>query len=89
MEYALLLLIAMVLGGGVAGALVTTWRLHQRTFRLEVRLNAVEETVTRQDKVAAAKVRWSKAEVQAKELVEAMKGQKPVSDPVNPWAFPM
>jgi len=89
MDIALLVVIACVLGGGVAGGLVTTWSLYRRTLRLEDLVNTLQDIVTRQDKRKAAEVRWTKADLQAAQLAEAMKHSADKPQPGNPWAFPM
>jgi len=89
MELGLLALIALVLGGGVAGGLLTTWSLYRRTLRLEDIVNQLQDIVTRQDKRKAAEVRWTKADLQAAQLAEAIKRSPEPSNAGNPWAFPM
>jgi hypothetical protein len=42
MDYAILVLIAVVLGGGVAGALVVVLGWEKRTYGLRTRMDAVE-----------------------------------------------
>lgn len=88
MELGLILLIAVILGGSVAGGLVTTWKLHRRMLRLEDIVNTLQDITTRQDKKAAAQVRWSKADLQAAELMKAQqRTNQPAYDP-NPFVFP-
>ena len=43
MELALLSVIALVLGGAVAGGLVSTWSLHRRTRKLEYAVSDIED----------------------------------------------
>lgn len=60
MDTVILALIALVIGAGVAGGLVSTWSLHRRTYRLELRIQDIEErqlTVKNREKVAK---RWEK-----------------------------
>ena len=70
MEYGLLVIIACVVGGGVAGGVLVSWGCHRRLLALEEnlkvillayddRLNQLSRIVVRQDKQEAAKVRWS------------------------------
>jgi len=89
MELGLLAVIALVLGGGVAGGLLTTWSLYRRTLRLEDIVNQLQDIVTRQDKRKAAEVRWTKADLQAAQLAEAIKRAPTQQQPENPWAFPL
>jgi len=70
MEYGLLFLVALVVGGGVAGGLLSSWGCHRRLLTLEEnlkvillayddRLNELSRIVVRQDKREAAETRWS------------------------------
>lgn len=73
MDVALLAVIAGVLGAGIAGALVTTWGFHRRAFRLECRVQDLEErllTVKNREKVGK---RWIKQEQEESELANFMK----------------
>jgi uncharacterized protein HemX len=73
MDTAVLALIAILLGAGVGGGLLTTWTLHRRTFRLEFRLNELEDALLTLRNREKALKRWSKAEAQQTEL-EALLG---------------
>jgi hypothetical protein len=83
MDYALLLLIALVLGGGVSGGLLTSWSCHRRQLALEqlvktlqlsydVRMDKLEAVVTSRIKTEAAKSRWSKKEAEDLALAQAL-----------------
>lgn len=76
MEQALLLVIAIVLGGGVAGGLLTTWSLHRRTRKLEwavADLEARSVTVANREKSVK---RWQKQETLDNELEALMASAK-------------
>lgn len=60
MEIVTWLLIAGVISGGVAGALLRTWALHSRTYSLETRVAMLEGITTREVKARAANERWRK-----------------------------
>jgi hypothetical protein len=71
MEYGLLALIALVVGAGAAGGVLTGWSCHRRVLVLEEsikvyitafndRLNEVERIATRDQKREAANFKWSK-----------------------------
>lgn len=78
------MLIAAVIGGGVSGALVTTWQLHRRLYRLEDQLIDQERVLTRETKRRAAGERWAgnKPEDQVAEFLRA---QKPAEKYTNEW----
>lgn len=63
METALLVLIAAVIGGGVAGALSVTWRLHLRLNAVEDEQQQLRTVATREVKKAAAAQRWNKQDL--------------------------
>ena len=99
MEYGLLALIAIVVGGGTAGGLLITWGCHRRLLALEEnlkvillayddRLSQLTKIVTRQDKSEAAKIRWSGKEIketaQAQALL-ALNGGAAVEPVGHPW----
>lgn len=72
METAFLAVIAIVLGAGAAGGLVTTWALHRRTLRLEYRVTDLEErslTVRNREK---ADKRWEKQRQHEDELEQVL-----------------
>lgn len=70
---AFLLLIACVLGGGVAGALLRTWDIHRRLYSLEVQLAEVQGIVQREVKIRAGQTKTSVPRVD-KEAMELLKG---------------
>lgn len=99
MEYGLLLLLALSLGGGVAGGVLSAWSCHRRLHALEEytkiqhtanedRFNQLSKIVIRQDKSEAAKTRWSKKDGDETSLVKALTDNR-TSDlsPVvgHPW----
>jgi hypothetical protein len=76
MELAILMVIAAVIGGGVAGGLLTTWQVHRRLFRLEYAQNDTERILTRETKKRAADGRWSKDKDEERELLKLMETSK-------------
>jgi len=78
MDVAILVLIAAVIGGGVTGALVTTWSMHRRLFRLEYLVYDQEKLILKEQKKRAAEARWGAANPD-KQLEELMRlqGKKP------------
>lgn len=93
MEYALLAFLAVALGAGVAGGLLSAWSCHRRVLALEEnckllftaqedRLNQLTRIATRQDKAAAAKERWNKDDKAVAELLKIGGGAQP---PLHPW----
>lgn len=44
----------------MAGGLLTTWKLHRRTYSLEDRVTELETNTMREVKKRAAEARWSK-----------------------------
>ena len=94
MEYGLLVLIAVCLGGGVGGGLLSAWSCHRRVLVLEQnlkiildgfddRLNQLSKMVIRQDKTEAAKVRWSKKDID--EVALANRLVAPGVSNQHPW----
>lgn len=85
---AFLLLIACVLGGGVAGALLRTWDIHRRLYSLEVQLAEVQGIVQREVKIRAGQSKAAVPRVD-KEALELLKGaqnlQAAGAAPVNWW----
>lgn len=69
MDTALLLVVAAVIGGGVAGALLRTWSIHSRLFSLETRLGVAEGVLTRETKTRAAQERWKKSDKAEEEIL--------------------
>jgi hypothetical protein len=91
MEYGLLLVIAVVVGGGVAGGLLASWNCHRRQLALEqmvktlqlvydTRLDKLQEVVTSRVKSDASKVRWSKKELEDQALAQTLTKRDE-----NPW----
>jgi hypothetical protein len=100
MEYGLLLLITAVVAGGVAGGLLGAWSCHRRILVLEEtwkvmsvcyedRLKQIEKIITRQDKSAAATIKWSKKaaeeEALAAILAKPANGATPAAVAAHPW----
>jgi hypothetical protein len=85
-QIALLSVIACILAASVAGGLVTTWSLHRRAYRLELRVTDLEERHLTMTKRQAAAVRWEKPDKLLAEA-EALKnaaGRRTVPDD-PPW----
>jgi hypothetical protein len=76
MELALLTVIAAVLGGGVSGALLTTWNVHRRLRSIEFHLIDTERVLTREVKRRAAGTRWDKEDAETKQLLEQIEASK-------------
>lgn len=72
MDFALLLSVSAVVGGGVLGALVRAWSIHSRLYSLEDRVNVAEGILTREVKTRAATERWSKPTKNEQSILEAM-----------------
>jgi hypothetical protein len=83
MEYGLLTLIALVLGGGMAGGLLSAIGYHRRLLVLEEsiqvyrtavndRLNELERITTRDIKREAANVKWGKKNATDEALAETL-----------------
>lgn len=83
---ALLGAIACILAASVAGGLATTWSLHRRTYRLELRVSDLEERHLVMTKRQAAAVRWEKPDKLAleAEALAKMSGRRTVPDD-PPW----
>lgn len=89
MDYAFLATIALVLGGGVSGGLLTSWSCHRRQLALEqlvktlqlaydVRMDKLEAVVTSRVKTEAARSRWSKKEAEDNALAQALTNKEPL-----------
>jgi hypothetical protein len=99
MDYVFLFLIALCLGAGVAGGLLSAWNCHRRLLALEEnlkvildafndRLNQLSKIAIRQDKSEAAKTRWSKKELEDGALAERLGkgvGGRAMDPPGHPW----
>lgn len=82
----LLSAIACILAASVAGGLLTSWSVHRRAYRLELRVGDLEERVLTMTKRSAAAVRWEKPDKLLAEA-EALKnaaGRRTVPDD-PPW----
>jgi len=88
MEYGILVLIAIVLGGGVAGGMLSAWSCIRRLLALEEslklvlmsyedRINQLTKIVVRQDKSEASKTRWSKKELSDEALAKTLTATHP------------
>ena len=94
MEYALLVLLALTLGAGVAGGLLSAWSCHRRILALEQnsqllftsledRIQQLTKIATRQDKVAAATARWTKKDAEVEAIAQLAKNAAPAN--MHPW----
>lgn len=68
MDAVFLGLIALTIGAGVAGALVTTWKLHRRTLSLEYRTDDLEQRLLTVKNREKSEKRWSKKQETDDEL---------------------
>lgn len=78
--------IACILAASVAGGLITTWSVHRRAYRLELRVGDLEERLLTVNKRNAANARWEKPDKLLAEA-EALKnsaGRRTVPDD-PPW----
>lgn len=87
---AFLLLIACVLGGGVAGALLRTWDIHRRLYSLEVQLAEVQGIVQREVKIRAGQTKTSvpRVDKEALELLKAAPNLQPAQGAGFNWWQP-
>lgn len=76
MELATILLIAAIIAGGTAGALVRTWSLHRRLLSLELVVSDLEGRILRETKQRAATERWKKPDADL-ELIKQLKAEQP------------
>lgn len=81
MEYGLLLLISLVLGGGISGAIVSTWSIRTRLYSLEVAQATLERSHLQEVKRRAAGERWKPKPED--ELLSALVDKKDVA-PMRP-----
>jgi len=83
---ALLSIIACILAAAVAGGLATTWSLHRRAYRLELRVGDLEERHLVMTKRQASASRWEKPDKLALEAqaLAAMSSKRTVPDD-PPW----
>lgn len=88
MEYALYLVIASVVAGGVGGALLRTWSIHSRLYSLETRTAVLEGITTREVKIRAATDRWKKPSKDEEALVAALAAPPPPERKVPWWQNP-
>lgn len=88
-QYAIILLIACIVGGGVLGAVLRSWALDRRLSSVEFAVAELQGTLTREVKIRAAQTRTSgsKIEREAAELLKANAGgQMPLPPaPVEWW----
>lgn len=85
---AFLLLIACVLGGGVAGALLRTWDIHRRLYSLEVQVAEVQGIQQREVKIRAGQTKTSvpRIDKEALELLKTAQTQPPAqATPLQWW----
>lgn len=87
-------MIALVMGGGVAGGLLTAWSCHRRILALEEnskllftsledRIQQLTKIATRQDKQAAAGARWSKKDAEVEAIAQLARHNPPPA--MHPW----
>lgn len=90
MELAVLITIAVVLGGSVAGGLATTWALHRRSLGLEYRIQDLEDRSLKVMNREKADKRWTKQQSFEEEFAAiaaqpaAPKSRRYANDPVEP-----
>lgn len=89
-------MIALVLGGGVAGGMLSAWSCHRRLLALEEnskllftsledRIQQLTKIATRQDKQAAASARWSKKDAEVEAIAQlAKQTHQPAMHPWDP-----
>lgn len=75
MDTAIIMLIACILAGAVAGALAVTWRLHTRLFRLEYRQDDLEAAILRETKKRAGSIGRDKRAEEAEFLARNLPKQ--------------
>lgn len=83
---ALLSIIACILAAAVAGGMATTWSLHRRAYRLELRVGDLEERHLVMTKRQASAVRWEKPDklaLEAQALAAMSSKRTAPEDP--PW----
>jgi len=83
-QYAILLLVACIVGGGVTGAVLRSWAIDRRISSLEFAVAELQGTLTREVKIRAAHSRTpgSKIEREAAELLKASQAaQTPMAQP--------
>jgi len=80
MDYAILVLISVVLGSSVAGGLATVWSLHRRLYRLEHLFDDQEAVLRREVKRRAADGRWAK-EGELEKLAQSLQGRQKDTGP--------
>jgi len=96
MEYGLLLFLAVALGAGVGGGLLSAWSCHRRILALEEnlkivlvaledRVNQLTKIVVRQDKTEAAKARWSGKKAEDEALAKVLTQPDPMQPALHPW----
>ena len=84
---AILSIIACILAAAVAGGLVTTWSLHRRAYRLELRVSDLEERHLVMTKRQASAARWEKPDklaLEAQAIANLAGHRKSVPDD-PPW----
>lgn len=73
---AVLSTIACILAASVAGGILTSWSVHRRAYRLELRVGDLEERILTMQKRSAAASRWEKPDKLMMEA-EALKNFAP------------
>lgn len=73
MDTALLAMIALTLGAGVCGGLLSAWNVHRRVASLERTLIDHERAIIKTMKSRAAEARWSKPTVE-EQILAMQKG---------------
>ena len=81
-----LIAIACILAASVTGGLLTSWSVHRRAYRLELRVGDLEERLLVVNKRNAAAARWEKPDKLAleAEALKSMAGRRTVPDD-PPW----
>jgi len=95
MDYAILGLIALCLGAGVAGGVLSAWGAHRRLLALEVNLQVIldghdnrikqlSDMVIRGQKRDAAATRWTKKDLEDEATIKALTTAGPEAAG-HPW----
>lgn len=87
MEFALWAVILISLAAGVCGALLNSWGLRRKVYRLELDVADLQNKLLTTVKQNAAGARWDKKKLleEAQELLKPMAAAQ--THPKNPWDF--
>ncbi len=80
MDYAIFVLAACVVGGGVVGGLIRAWSLHAEMRRLRDEVATLHDRILHEQKKRAAGTRWSNDDI--KKTLETVPKVEP-----EPWYF--